>query len=64
MIDVAGGEKVPRKGGRPSPAPIFLIVSKTDLAPYVGANLDVMEADTKRVRDESPLRLCRHAPAD
>jgi urease accessory protein len=54
VIDVAGGEKVPRKGGPAITRSDLLIVNKIDLAPHVGANLDVMEADTKRVRDGRP----------
>jgi urease accessory protein len=54
VIDVAGGEKVPRKGGPAITRSDLLIVNKIDLAPYVGADLDVMEADTKRVRDGRP----------
>ncbi|MEN3977073.1 urease accessory protein UreG [Emcibacter sp. SYSU 3D8] len=54
VIDVAGGEKVPRKGGPGITRSDLLIVNKTDLAPHVGANLDIMEADTKRMRGERP----------
>ncbi|MFO1185275.1 MAG: urease accessory protein UreG [Bauldia sp.] len=54
VIDVAGGEKVPRKGGPAITRSDLLIVNKVDLAPYVGADLDRMEADTKRVRGERP----------
>ena len=50
VIDVAGGEKIPRKGGPGITKSDLLVINKTDLAPYVGANLDVMEADTKRMR--------------
>src|SRR5687768_8508815 len=48
VIDVAGGEKVPRKGGPAITRSDLLVVNKIDLAPYVGVNLHVMEADTKR----------------
>jgi urease accessory protein len=54
VIDVAGGEKVPRKGGPAITRSDLLVVNKTDLAPHVGADLDVMEADTRRVRGERP----------
>ncbi|MEN3951769.1 urease accessory protein UreG [Iodidimonas sp. SYSU 1G8] len=54
VIDVAGGEKVPRKGGPGITRSDLLIVNKTDLAPHVGADLDVMEADTRRMRGERP----------
>ena len=48
MIDVAAGEKIPRKGGPGITKSDLFVINKTDLAPYVGADLDVMEADTKR----------------
>jgi len=54
VIDVAGGEKVPRKGGPAITRSDLLVVNKIDLAPHVGADLDVMEADTKNVRSERP----------
>jgi urease accessory protein len=54
VIDVAAGEKIPRKGGPGITRSDLLIINKTDLAPFVGANLDVMEADTKRMRGERP----------
>ncbi len=54
VIDVAGGEKVPRKGGPGITRSDLLIVNKTDLAPHVGASLEVMEADTRRMRGERP----------
>ena len=54
VIDVAGGEKVPRKGGPGITRSDLLIINKTDLAPHVGANLDVMDGDTKRMRGERP----------
>ena len=50
VIDVAAGEKIPRKGGPGITKSDLFIINKTDLAPYVGANLAVMEADTKRMR--------------
>ncbi len=54
VIDVAGGEKVPRKGGPAITRSDLLVINKIDLAPYVGADLDVMEADTRKVRGERP----------
>src|SRR6186713_3451353 len=50
VIDVAGGEKIPRKGGPGITRSDLLVINKTDLAPYVGADLAVMEADTRRMR--------------
>ena len=50
MIDVAAGEKIPRKGGPGITKSDLFVINKTDLAPYVGADLEVMEADTKRMR--------------
>ena len=50
VIDVAAGEKIPRKGGPGITKSDLFIINKTDLAPYVGADLDVMHADTTRMR--------------
>ncbi len=50
VIDVAGGEKIPRKGGPGITKSDLFVINKTDLAPYVGASLDVMRADTERMR--------------
>ena len=47
IIDVAQGEKIPRKGGQGTIKSDVFVINKTDLAPYVGANLGVMEQDTK-----------------
>ncbi|WBS05440.1 urease accessory protein UreG [Pseudoduganella sp. SL102] len=55
VIDVAGGEKIPRKGGPGITRSDLLIINKTDLAPHVGANLDVMAADAKRMRGSRPF---------
>ncbi len=55
VIDVAGGEKIPRKGGPGITRSDLLIINKTDLAPYVGANLDVMATDAKRMRGDRPF---------
>ena len=50
VIDVAAGEKIPRKGGPGITKSDLFVINKTDLAPFVGANLDVMRADTTRMR--------------
>jgi len=55
VIDVAGGDKVPRKGGPGITKSDLLIINKTDLAPYVGASLDVMDRDAKKMRGEKPF---------
>lgn len=55
VIDVAGGEKIPRKGGPGITRSDLLIINKTDLAPHVGANLDIMAADAKRMRGDKPF---------
>ena len=54
VIDVAEGEKIPRKGGPGITRSDLLVINKTDLAPYVGASLEVMESDTNRMRPEKP----------
>ena len=53
VIDVAAGEKIPRKGGPGITKSDLFIINKTDLAPHVGANLNVMEADTQRMRQNA-----------
>ncbi|AVS82093.1 urease accessory protein UreG [Paracidovorax avenae] len=55
VIDVAAGEKIPRKGGPGITKSDLFVINKTDLAPHVGANLDVMEADTRRMRGSKPF---------
>ena len=55
VIDVAGGDKVPRKGGPGITQSDLLVINKTDLAPAVGADLDVMARDAKRMRGEGPV---------
>jgi urease accessory protein len=55
IIDVAQGEKIPRKGGQGMIKSDLFIINKTDLAPHVGASLDVMESDTKVFRGEKPF---------
>ena len=54
VIDVAEGEKIPRKGGPGITRSDLLVINKIDLAPYVGADLDIMDSDTKRMRPTSP----------
>ncbi|HEY0294288.1 MAG TPA: urease accessory protein UreG [Bordetella sp.] len=54
VIDVAGGEKIPRKGGPGITKSDLLIINKTDLAPLVGASLQIMEEDTRRMRGPRP----------
>lgn len=55
VIDVAGGEKIPRKGGPAITRSDLLVINKIDLAPHVGANLSVMGSDTARVREGRPF---------
>lgn len=55
VIDVAEGEKIPRKGGPGITRSDLLLINKIDLAPYVHADLSVMESDTKRMRGERPF---------
>lgn len=55
VIDVSAGEKIPRKGGPGITRSDLLLINKTDLAPLVGANLDVMESDSKRMRGTRPF---------
>ena len=55
VIDVAGGEKIPRKGGPGITRSDLLVINKMDLAPLVGADLSVMRADTERMRGARPF---------
>ncbi len=55
VIDVAEGDKIPRKGGPGIMRSGLLIINKIDLAPYVGASLEVMERDARRARGEHPF---------
>ena len=55
VIDTAAGEDIPRKGGPAITRSDILVVNKTDLAPYVGASLDVMRADAARMRGDLPV---------
>ncbi len=55
VLDVAEGEKMPRKGGPGITRSDLLVINKIDLAPYVGASLEVMETDTRRMRPDKPF---------
>ena len=58
VIDVAGGEKIPRKGGPGITKSDLLVINKVDLAPYVGASLAVMQSDARKMRGEHPFVMC------
>src|SRR5258707_339558 len=55
VIDVAGGDKIPRKGGPGITRSDLLVINKIDLAPYVGASLDVMQRDSRKIRQDRPF---------
>lgn len=55
VIDVSEGDKIPRKGGPGITRSDLLVINKIDLAPYVGASLEVMERDSRRMRGERPF---------
>ncbi|WP_114377527.1 urease accessory protein UreG [Elioraea thermophila] len=55
VIDVAAGDKIPRKGGPGITRSDLLVINKIDLAPYVGASLEVMERDARRMRGDRPF---------
>ncbi len=55
VIDVAAGDKIPRKGGPGIAKSDLLVINKIDLAPYVGASLEVMDRDTRKMRGERPF---------
>jgi len=55
VIDVAAGDKIPRKGGPGITKSDLLVINKIDLAPYVGASLEIMDRDTRRMRPERPF---------
>jgi urease accessory protein len=55
VIDVAQGEKIPRKGGPGITRSDLLVINKTDLAPHVGADLAIMDRDAKRMRGDQPF---------
>lgn len=68
VIDVSAGEEIPRKGGPGITRSDLLVINKTDLAPHVGADLDVMERDAKKMRGDRPflftnMRANEGAPA-
>jgi urease accessory protein len=58
VIDVAEGDKIPRKGGPAIRNSDLLIINKIDLAPYVGADLGVMDRDSRKMRGERPFLFC------
>ncbi|HIP24008.1 MAG TPA: urease accessory protein UreG [Rhodobacteraceae bacterium] len=58
VIDVAAGEEIPRKGGPAITRSDLLVINKTDLAPYVGASLEVMARDSQRMRGPRPFVFC------
>ncbi|MFN3688664.1 urease accessory protein UreG [Salinarimonas sp.] len=64
VIDVAGGEKIPRKGGPGITRSDLLVINKIDLAPHVGADLSVMEADAARMRGKRPFVLANTRAGD
>jgi urease accessory protein len=55
VIDVAGGDKIPRKGGPGTTQSDLLVINKTDLAEAVGADLEVMDRDSRRMRGDGPF---------
>ena len=55
VIDVAAGDKIPRKGGPGNTRSDLLVINKIDLAPYVGASLEVMDRDARKMRGERPF---------
>jgi len=55
VIDVSGGDKIPRKGGPGIKRSGLLVINKIDLAPYVGASLEVMDRDARRQRGDAPF---------
>lgn len=55
VIDVSGGDKIPRKGGPGITRSDLLIINKIDLAPYVGASLEIMERDARKMRGDKPF---------
>ncbi|MCY3996214.1 MAG: urease accessory protein UreG [Rhodobacter sp.] len=59
VIDVAAGEEIPRKGGPAITRSDILVINKTDLAPHVDADLDLMRRDTERVRGGKPYVFCQ-----
>jgi urease accessory protein len=64
VIDVAGGEKIPRKGGPGITRSDLLVINKTDLAPHVGASLEVMASDAAKMRGKRPFVMCNLKTGD
>ena len=64
VIDVAAGDKIPRKGGPAITKSDLLVINKIDLAPHVGADLSVMERDSKRMRGKGPFVFHKLARRD
>lgn len=65
VIDVAGGDKIPRKGGPGTTLSDLLVINKKDLAPFVGASLEVMERDARAARGTRPILVTNmRDPAD
>ncbi|MDJ0683198.1 MAG: urease accessory protein UreG [Alphaproteobacteria bacterium] len=64
VIDVSAGEKIPRKGGPGITRSDMLVINKTDLAPLVGASLEVMDSDTKRMRGDRPYTFANLKAGD
>ena len=58
VIDVSEGDKIPRKGGPAIQYSDLMIINKTELAPHVGADLDVMDRDSKKMRGDRPFLFC------
>jgi urease accessory protein len=58
VIDVAAGEDIPRKGGPALTKSDVLVINKTDLAPHVGASLEIMQNDCRKMRDGRPFVFC------
>jgi urease accessory protein len=64
VIDVAGGDKIPRKGGPGITRSDLLVINKIDLAPHVGASLEVMKRDAEKMRGERPFALTNMKTGD
>jgi urease accessory protein len=64
VIDVAGGDKVPRKGGPGITESDLLVINKIDLAPHVGASLDVMARDARKMRGDGPVAFTQAVRGD
>jgi urease accessory protein len=58
VIDVAAGDKIPSKGGPGITRSDLLVINKIDLAPYVGASLEVMKSDSRKMRGTRPFVMC------